>query len=84
MKTLLNIFLTVKRNGQMCEHLKIFQQFSILRYSMFHEYSKIKKNVVYSKPFIQIIGILLLIVRFVKSLDYSDHKKKQINFNIFN
>ena len=39
----------------MCEHQKKFLT--------------ILKIAVYSKPFLKIIGILLLIVRFVKSLD---------------
>ena len=42
---------------------KLFSHFQILRCS------KIKKNVLHSKPFIKIIGILLLISRFVKSWD---------------
>ena len=62
-KTLLNIFLTVKQNDQMCEHQKIFS--TILKSKIFQH----KKIWVYSKPFIKIIGILLLIVRFVKNSD---------------
>ena len=41
---------------------KIFQRFQILKYSKI-------KIVVHSKPFIKIIAILLLIVRFAKSSD---------------
>ena len=57
----------------MCEHQKIFS--SILK-------SKIKKIVAYSKPFIRIIYILLLIVKFAKSSDQTIiqviRKKKSI------
>ena len=47
----------------MCEHPKIFSR--ILNSGDF----KGKKIMVHSKPFIKIIGILLLIVSFVKSSD---------------
>ena len=36
----------------------------------------------YSKPFIKIIGILLLIVRFVRNLDHIRKKKKILMFLI--
>ena len=47
----------------MCEHPIIF--LTILNSRIFQD----KKIVVHSKPFIKIIGILLLVVRFVKSSD---------------
>ena len=61
-KTLLNIFLIVKQNDQMCEHQKIFS--TILKSKTFQH----KKIWVYSKPFIKIIGSLLLIVRFFQKV----------------
>ena len=57
-KTLLNIFLAVKTEWTKCEH----QDGMCVR-------TKIKKVVVHSNPFIKIIGIFLLVVRFVKSSD---------------
>ena len=47
----------------MCEHQNFFPR--ILKYKIFSD----KTIVVYSKPFTKLIGILLLIVRFVKSSD---------------
>ena len=57
-KTLLSIFLTVKTKWPNVWAPNFFSTFLD---------SKIQKIVVYSKPSIKIIGILLLIVRFVKS-----------------
>ena len=47
----------------MCEHQKKFS--TILKSKIFQD----KNFWVYSKPFFKIIGILLLILRFVKSSD---------------
>ena len=47
----------------MCEHPKIFS--TILNSKIYQD----KNITVHSKPFIKMIGILLLIVRFVKSSD---------------
>ena len=58
----------------MCEHQKIFMM--ILKSKIFQD----KKKNMYGKPFIKIIGILLLIFRCI-SLDqtdyYSDHRKNK-------
>ena len=62
-KTLLNIFLPVKTEWQMCGHPKCFS--TILKPQVLKD----KKIVVHSKQFFKIIGILLLIARFVKSSD---------------
>ena len=42
--------------------------------------------VMHSKPFIKIIGTLLLIVRFVESSDQTiiQIMRKKFNFNVFN
>ena len=60
-ENLLNIFLTVKTEWPNVWAPKIFftDFWDILKYT------KVKKIVVHSKPFIKVIGILLLIDKFL-------------------
>ena len=66
----------------MCEHQKIFTM--ILKSKIFQD----KKKIMYSKPFIKIIVILLLIFRCIKSRDqtiyYSDHRKNKSHLMFLN